>query len=219
MSRLIAISALLLSALAAEAGQGNHIATAVLQTKAGASVASAMADANGTVRFMNVPPGEYRLVLTNAQGRSVVVADLDGDGRDDIVIEGAASPADAAGAGSGMGSGKVNVQDISMTRRQAGGSPAGVVSPRDAASGLPTGKRMHKPLVCLVDWDGTVKGGFASESVARMEGERMPDNANGRCAIRVRVDDQPGTIEVLSWSWPSQAERGHTKTGHVTLIK
>ena len=118
-----------------------------------------------------------------------------------------------------MGSGKVNVQDISMTRRQAGGSPAGVVSPRDAASGLPTGKRMHKPLVCLVDWDGTVKGGFASESVARMEGERMPDNANGRCAIRVRVDDQPGTIEVLSWSWPSQAERGHTKTGHVTLIK
>ena len=77
---------------------------------------------------------------------------------------------------------------------------------------------MHKPFACLVDWDGTVKGGFPSEMAARMEGQRLPENANGRCAVKVMVDVQPGTIEVLSWSWGTSNAK-HTKTGHVTLMK
>jgi hypothetical protein len=237
--------------LAARATEGKHIAHAVLQTRTGATVALAQADASGRVRFTNVPPGEYQLVLTNAEGRSVTLADLDGDGRTDIIIEGrgAASPratgtfsdgttqGAAASPGSGAGSGKVNVQDISLTKMQrAPGSPtggkapggalpggavvsAGVTSPRDVATGMSTGKRMHKPYACLVDWDGTVKGGFASEMVAQAEGQRLPDNANGRCAVKVVVDEQPGTIEVQSWSWGMSQAGKHTKTGHVTLMK
>ena len=95
-----------------------------------------------------------------------------------------------------------------------------IVSPRDAASGLPTGKRMHKPYACLVDWDlATNKGGYASERAAQAEGEQLPDNTFGRCAIRVVVDEQPGTIEVLSWSWGASQAGKHNKTGHVTLMK
>ena len=94
-----------------------------------------------------------------------------------------------------------------------------IVSPRDHASGQASGKRMHKPFACLVDWDGTIKGGFSSETVAQAEGQRLPDNANGRCAIKVVVDAQPGTIEIQSWSWGMSQAGKHTKTGHVTLMK
>jgi len=228
MKRIYSVAGAMMLGLWIQAADGKHIARAVLQSRTGATVASAQADMNGRVRFTNLAPGEYRLVLTNADGRSVTVADLDGDGRDDIVIEGVQGP-----VGSGAGAGKVNFQDLSMTKRQAQGAPggekmvggalpggsvvsAGVVSPRDAASGLPTGKRMHKPYACLVDWDGSVKGGFHSEAVAQAEGQRLPENSSGRCAIKVLVDEQPGTIEVQSWSWGASQKN---KTGHVTILK
>jgi len=222
---LVAASAMVLG-LGVQAAQGKHIARAVLQAKTGATVASAQADGSGRVRFANVPPGEYKLVLTNAEGRSVTVGDLDGDGMNDLVIAGGtvdrpptgtfmdAPSKDAAKqpTSSGLSGGKVNVQDISMTKRTTGG--ASVVSPRDAASGLPTGRRMHKPYACLVDWDGSIKGGFQSERMAQAAGEQLPENAGGRCAIKVLVDEQPGTIEILSFSW---GVSNHAKTGHVTL--
>jgi hypothetical protein len=38
-----------------------------------------------------------------------------------------------------------------LTEAQLSSVSGGVVSPRDAASGLPTGKRMHKPYTVLAD--------------------------------------------------------------------
>ena len=40
----------------------------------------------------------------------------------------------------------VAAQDTSWT------APLSIVSPRDAASGLPTGKRMHKPMTIIKEW-------------------------------------------------------------------
>jgi hypothetical protein len=202
--------------LLAHAAEGKHIAHAVLQAKTGATVASAQADASGRIRFTNVAPGDYRLVLTNADGRSVTLSDLDGDGHDDIVIEGTKAPMDGvskeAGAPMPAGSGKVSVSSFNVMKAAPAAAP--VTAPRDSASGMATGRRMHKPYCLLMDWDGSIKGGFASESSAQMEGQRLPDNASGRCAVKVAVDETPGTIEVQSFSWGVQ-----NKTGHVTLMK
>jgi len=259
MKRSYAVAGALMLGLSLQAAEGKHIARATLQTRAGATVASAQADPNGCVRFTNVPPGEYQVLITSADGRSVTLADLDGDGRADIVIEGrgAAGTTLSTGAGagkvsvqdlsvtrstasapsgSGAGAGKVSVQDLSITKQTQGSSfgektvggalpggavvSSGVVSPRDHASGLPTGKRMHKPMVCLVDWDlAKGKGGYASERVAQAEGQQLPDTPGGRCVVKVVADEQPGTIEVLSWSWGASQAGKHTKTGHVTLMK
>jgi len=258
MKRFYAVANAVMLGLSLQAAEGKHISRATLQTRAGATVASAQADPNGCVRFTNVPPGEYQVVITSADGRSVTLADLDGDGRADIVIEGrgaggtslstgggagkvsvqdlsitrsTAPGAAPASPGSGGGAGKVNVQDLSITKQTQGstfgekapgsaGVSSGVVSPRDHASGLPTGRRMHKPMVCLVDWDlAKGKGGYASERVAQAEGQQLPDTPGGRCVVKVVADEQPGTIEVLSWSWGASQAGKHTKTGHVTLLK
>ncbi len=255
MKRSYAVAGALMLGLVLQGAQGKHIAKATLQTRAGATVASAQADSNGCVRFTNVPPGEYQLVVTSPDGRSVTLADLDGDGHSDISIQGQGSSSTSlstgggagkvsvqdlsvtrstapgaapASPGSGGGAGKVNVQDLSITKKQAQGGAlpggavvsAGVVSPRDAASGLPTGKRMHKPVVCLVDWDlAKGKGGYASERVAQAEGEQLPDTPGGRCVVKVVADEHPGTIEVLSWSWGASQSGKHQKTGHVTILK
>ncbi|MBK8571996.1 MAG: hypothetical protein IPN91_04975 [Holophagaceae bacterium] len=258
MKRSYVVASALMLGLSLQAAEGKHISRATLQTRAGATVASAQADSNGCVRFTNVPPGEYQVVITSADGRSVSLADLDGDGRSDIIIEGrgaggsslstgggagkvsvqdlsitrsTASGAAPASPGSGGGAGKVNVQDLSITKQTQGstfgekapggsGVSGGVVSPRDHASGLPTGRRMHKPMVCLVDWDlAKGKGGFTSERAAQAEGQQLPDTPGGRCVVKVVADEQPGTIEVLSWSWGASQAGKHTKTGHVTLLK
>jgi hypothetical protein len=229
MNRITPFAAILLLGSLLQAADGSPVARAALQAKTGATVASAQADANGCVRFTNVPPGEYRCVVTSAEGRSVTITDPDCA----IVIEGRPAPAgfaaadpfaDASGktaATGGGGSGKVNVQDISMTKRSAFSTvPAGgVVAPRDSATGMATGKRMHKPYCALVDWDGSIKGGFASERHAQTEGEQLPPNTSGRCALRVVCDEQPGTIEISSWSWGASNSGKYTKTGHVTLMK
>lgn len=262
MRRFFVVAGAMTLGLIAQA-EGKHIAKATLQTRTGITVASVQADPNGSVRFTNVPPGEYQLVVTSPDGRSVTLGDLDGDGHSDISIQGAPAAGITGGAvagkvnvqdlsmtknqapgaspagspGSGGGAGKVNVQDLSMTKRQpqgvvggqksVGGAlpggaviSAGVVSPRDHASGLPTGRRMHAPLVCLVDWDlAKGKGGYASERVAQVVGQQLPDNTNGRCVVKVVADQQPGTIEVQSWSWGMSQDGKHTKPGHVTLLK
>lgn len=136
-----------------QAAQGKHIAQAVLQSRTGATVATVQADSTGRARFTNVPPGEYRLVLTNAEGRTVTVGDLDGDGVPDVVIGGG------------------------------------------------TGKRMHRPLAVLVDWSGTVQGGFLSEVEAQAAGQRLTVSPAGRCVVKITLEPQPGTIELQNFSW------------------
>ena len=196
MDRFASIAGALLMTCLAHAADGKPITRATLQSVAGATVASAVADGNGHVRFSNVPPGAYRIVLANADGRSVTVADLDGDGHSDIVIDGPPVPA-----------GKVSVSSFNVMKS----------APRDAASGLATGKRMHKPYCVLLDWDGTVKGGFASESQAQAEGQRLAQSPSGRCAVKVIADEQPGTIDILSWSWG--ASNSSQYVGTVTIVK
>jgi len=186
--------------LLASPAESVHIKRATLQSKSGATVASAEADANGRMTFTGVKPGDYKVVLTNAAGRSVTVGDLDGDGLLDVCIaESSAaashevkSPRDVA---TGQASGK----------RQAivgGALPGGaVISAREAGSGMATGKRMHKPIHFVMDWSGTIKGGFQSEGEATSAGKRMPPSPEGRCAVKITADATPGTIEIQSFSW------------------
>jgi len=77
-----------------------------------------------------------------------------------------------------------------------------LVAPRDAASGMASGKRQHRPMVFLVDWStGRVQGGFASPSAAQEAAQRLRESPSRACAVSIDADSQPGTIEVQSWSW------------------
>ena len=169
MKNLIS-AALILATVSLAAASGQHIKRAVLTTRSGAPVASQEADSTGRVLFTGLKPGEYKLTLTNADGRSVVIGDLNGDGAQDIAI----------------GDPGVN------------GMTTGVKAPRDLATGQASGKRMHKPFSVVVDWSGTVKGGFMSEMEAQAAGQRMAPSPAGACAVTVTCDAQPGTIEVRS---------------------
>lgn len=151
-----------------------HFKGATLVSKTGATVARAEADAKGHVIFTGVKPGEYKVVLTNAAGQSVTVGEVNGAGHGGVVIAAPAPPA----------------QSSEM-----------IVSPRDSASGLPTGKRMHKPMVFLVDWSGKVQGGLSSEAEATWAAQQLPSSAAGRCAVQIDADQSPGTIEIQSYSW------------------
>jgi len=225
MNRFFAVTGLMTFGLIAHAAQGKHIAKAVLVARTGATVSSVDADMNGCCRFTNVPPGEYKIMFTNAEGRCVTVSDLDGDGQNDIVIEGRpsftatgtfADGSAAAPAPVGQGTGKVSVSSFNVMKTAAPAAP--VASPRDSSTGMATGRRMHKPYCAILDWDGSIKGGFMSEASAKSEGERLPENASGRCALRVVVDEQPGTIEVQSWSLGASNPSGKY-VGTVTLVK
>lgn len=244
MNRSITLAAALLLGMAAQAtapAKGTHIKQAVLVARSGATVATATPDASGRCVFRNVPEGEYKVVLTSSEGRSVTIGDLDGDGVLDLIVQGGST----ASASSSGGHGKVNVQDLSMTKQTQGASfgekiNAGLqaagsavqqgASPRDPASGQPTGKRTAV--------GGTLPGGaVVSAAVAspRDAASGLPtgkrqhrpiacvvgwdgsvkgftSEASARSAtsatapssggVGVKVHcPAPGTVEVLSWSW------------------
>jgi hypothetical protein len=178
-----------------------HFKGAALVSKTGATVARAEADAKGHVTFTGVKPGEYKVILTNAAGRSVTVGDLDGDGVLDVVIAAPTPPAAVAlrELPSRPATGKASVSDLNVMKS----APASheIKSPRDSASGLPTGKRMHKPMVFLVDWSGKVQGGLSSEAEATRAAQQQPPSGAGRCAVQIDADVSPGTIEIQSYSW------------------
>jgi hypothetical protein len=50
-----------------------------------------------------------------------------------------------------MSRSRADTPKTDLTDEQLNTVSGGVVSPRDAASGLPTGKRMHKPYTVLAD--------------------------------------------------------------------
>lgn len=150
MNRTLTLAAALLLGMAAQAtapAKGQHIKQAVLVSRAGASVATATPDASGRCVFRNVPEGEYKVVLTSSEGRSVTIGDLDGDGVLDLIVQGGMT----ASVGSGGGAGKASMSDLSMTKQSQGatfgekvssGVQAGAsASPRDPASGQATGRR------------------------------------------------------------------------------
>lgn len=173
-------------------------ARAMLVSPAGSTVASSTFDPSGRCTFSQVPPGEYKVVLTSEGGRTVTLGDLDGDGRPDLYV--AAQPA----------------QDFNTTRsnKSATASPVPEGPPgqraqdhnssrsnktASVASGLPTGQRMHKPFACVVGWDGKVKGPF-SEAAARASATGAAAPPEGACVVKVHCPS-PSTVQIESWSF------------------
>ena len=198
------------------------IKRATLVSRSGATVASAEADAKGRVIFTGVKPGDYKLVLTNAAGQSVTVGDVNGDGRADLVIAApmVSPPAVVPAAPARAGAGKVSMSDISLMKPAPPSAPAREVNaPRDASTGVATGKRMHKPVVFLVDWSGKVQGGLSSEAEATRAAQQLPSSAAGRCAVQVDADVSPGTIEIQSYSWGLSQSGSNAAIGGSSQVK
>jgi hypothetical protein len=127
-----------------------------------------------------------------------------------------------------LGAGKVSMSDLSVTSNEAR-----VVSPRDSASGLPTGKRMHKPVT-----SSPVVGGDASASnsadlqtvsvvlpAAESGTSRALDRA---CASGTHIKNAElsnsaqryaMTDVVVSSCSASSSERRYEFRGHVTLLR
>ena len=132
----------------------------------------------------------------------------------------------------GMSAGKVNVQDLSVTSASAS---AGVVSPRDAASGQASGKRSAQP---VTSGDAAAPApppaGTVSELTLRLR--ESPTRASmGKAASACRAGQHIDKVTVSSNGQSYQlhdatvtscdVSGGETlmkvrgKTGHVTLLK
>jgi hypothetical protein len=131
-------------------------------------------------------------------------------------------------AGSGGGAGKASMSDLSVTR---------AVSPRDAASGLPTGKRMHKPMAA----SGSVSGGSTGSSAQPAASELQSVSvvlpaaesattqaldracASGKHIAKAELGRQGQVYAlndvVVSSCTASSSERRYEFRGHVTLMK
>jgi hypothetical protein len=87
----------------------------------------------------------------SSDGACVVVLDCDG-------VKRSVTPnADGSFVLQGVSSGSCTVAASPATTEAAPAATSrssAVVAPRDAASGLPTGKRQHKPVSCAVTLDG-----------------------------------------------------------------
>jgi type VI protein secretion system component Hcp len=126
------------------------------------------------------------------------------------------SNAGAMPAGSGGSSGKVNVHDISLT----------VAAPGEAASGLASGRRSVVA--------GNVEAAAVAAPVVRDVSITLPEAAaksvcaSGKHIAKANLNARGERVEledVIVTSCTTQAGvsvvsmRGHTKTGHVTLMK
>ncbi len=137
-----------------------------------------------------------------------------------------ASQGTSAGAPSGTAAGKVSMQDLSVMKSAA---------PRDAASGMPTGKRQHKPLPLAMD--GGNDAGPPLDSAGAMRSMSLvvpgPGNATSRqldqaCASGQHIDKAVLGVRgqmfamndvVVSSCTSSGTERTYEFRGHVTLMK
>ena len=141
------------------------------------------------------------------------------------------SNASSAAAGTGAGAGKVSMSDLSAT------APA--AAPRDAASGMATGKRQHKPVA--MDSGGASGTATGATATAAPSGEvrsvsvvvAEPGNATSQqldraCAsgkhfdkVELSMRGQVTELQDVAVSSCSVAgkERKYELRGHVTLIK
>lgn len=135
------------------------------------------------------------------------------------------SNAASMATGSGGGSGKASMSDLSVTR---------TVAPRDAASGLPTGKRIHKPMAAspsVSSGGGTAPAASELQSVsvvlpatesattqaldrACASGKHIPKAELGRQGQVYTLSDV-----LVSSCTASSSERRYEFRGHVTLMK
>ena len=106
----------------------------------------------------------------------------------DGTIKGGAASDSSAGAGAG----KVNMQDMSVMRgpRQttaADGQAEAITSPRDSASGMPTGKRQHGPVTFskpLETGSVTVTGKFPGCTVGAAYADAVLQTATMRYELK-----------------------------------
>jgi type VI protein secretion system component Hcp len=140
---------------------------------------------------------------------------------------GASNPS-AAATTTGMGAGKASMQDLSVTREAA-------AAPRDAASGMPTGKRQHKPMMAMDDPSAAAVAPAAPDTSVRSVSVTIPEPGNATsqyldraCANgehikeatlggrgqQVRMSD----VVVTACSAAGN-ERKYEMRGHVTLMK
>lgn len=201
-------------------------ARAALVSTSGATVASATFDPSGRCMFSHVPPGEYKVVLTSDDGRTVTIGDLDGDGQSDLYVAGGLAPAQDFNTTRGnklaqvpdptAGPGGQKAQDYNSSRsNRTALAPDPSAGPGNqkvadhnssrsnksssAVSGLPTGQRMHKPFSCVAGWDGKVKGPF-SEAAARASASSSQAPPEGACVVKVHCPS-PSTVQIESWSF------------------
>jgi hypothetical protein len=83
---------------------------------------------------------------------------------------------------------KVSVQDLSVTAAPSSSvssSSADIVSPRDPASGMATGKRMHKPMVITAEWSSQSQ---ASSDCTSQHGVLSVDGSKFTCTVDVDSD-------------------------------
>jgi type VI protein secretion system component Hcp len=128
----------------------------------------------------------------------------------------------ASRTGSGGGAGKASMQDLSVTSTAA---------PRDAASGMPTGKRQHKPMTFATDDQSSPSGDASVRTLnvalpvadnattqaldrACAKGEHIKSAELGNGRERYQLSDV-----VVSSCAVAGNERKYELRGHVTLIK
>jgi hypothetical protein len=76
-----------------------------------------------------------------------------------------------------------------------------LASPRDAASGLATGKRMHKPITVVKEWDAatpSLAAGKVGYDVKKMEGARTGFGTGSEKWLRARLEPAPGVCAELA---------------------
>jgi len=121
-------------------------------------------------------------------------------------------------------------ETIELQSWSFGASQAGVVSPRDAASGLPTGKRQHKPMTVTQPLDSSTAaseiqtvtlvvpepGNEATAELARI----CASGKHIKSAVLSGPNGRYQLTDVVITSCPVTGnERRHEFRGHVTLMK
>lgn len=100
---------------------------------------------DGTCVVEDIPPGSFSLTVCDAKGNPLTT---------DMKVTAQFNPKEYTVTKSSEA--RESPTRASTGKGVATGTAAGttdIISPRDAASGLPTGKRQHKPITITKEWD------------------------------------------------------------------